>query len=778
MQNYLEIYSTSRAIRLTKESYLNSNIFLPKMLTISEFESRAVTLGEKSLIPNLKRALYLQEASRFDGFNLVKKDINLIKFYSNAKDFFRFFEEISAEGVEIKELYLSDTYAEFDRDLELLEKLLNRYKNLIENDGYIDKIFIPKEYKINLNFINSFDGFILHLDGYLTKFELELFSKIAKLKPFIIKLRTTPFNKKVIDSFKNLDISLDENSFIEFNLSKNEILKSKRQNLKIDAEVIEVSEHLEQIAIAIAKIEEFVQSGIKPENIVLIVPDESIVATLKSFDTIKNFNFAMGISYKDDISFKILEQISKYLSGDEIAKEFLVHNSIDLEKIPNSKMSFEEFFNSLKNLNIPLYKEEDFQKALDSVNLRETFYKFKYIFQKSEFEFKYWLFLWLNELKEHSLDDVAGGKVTVMGLLESRGVEFEGVVIIDFNDGVVPSKSNKDRFLNTAVRKAANLPTIADRENLQKHYYAKLLDSAKRAAIIYSTSDNAQASKFLYELNLNKINRYKTPLNLLFDLKSSYNRYSHLKDEEIKFNPLEFIWSPQSLKAFLECKRKFFYRYIKKITEPQSSDLNDGAILHSILAKVIKPNAVFNDKESLKEAIQKEIDLYTKDNIELIYKKPLWIDMLDGFINRQIEHFNKGWVVKSCEFSVSGNIEGLKFSGRVDRLDKKDDFYLIIDYKSGSIAKANLKDSEKLEDFQMSIYSKLLDLPNMDFMFIEILSDGKETYLDSVQDKEDKLIEHINYIKSLKSFKTEQTQDLQKCRFCPYQLLCHRGEYL
>lgn len=365
-----------------------------------------------------------------------------------------------------------------------------------------------------------------------------------------------------------------------------------------------------------------------------------------------------------------------------------------------------------------------------------------------------------------------------MGLLESRGVEFEGVVIIDFNDGVVPSKSNKDRFLNSSVRKAANLPTIADRENLQKHYYAKLLSSSKKAAIIYSISNNSQPSKFLYELNLDKINRYKTPLNILFNLKSNYNKYSYLKNEEIDFNPLNFTWSPQSLKTFLECKRKFFYRYIKKISEPSSSELNEGAILHNILSKVIKPGIIFNNKEALKEAIKKELDLYTQDNIELIYKKPLWIDMLDGFINNQIKHFNDGWIVKRCEFSISGNINGLKFIGRIDRLDIKDDIHLIIDYKSGSIAKANIKDSEKLEDFQMSIYSKLLDKPKMDFKFIELLKDGKESYLTNAQEKEDKLVEHINYIKSLKSFKTEQTQDLQKCRFCPYQLLCHRGEYL
>ncbi len=776
--NFLEIFSTTRAIRSKKESFLNRDSFLPKMITIYEFENRSIRLGNRVVVPNLLRALYLKEAANFNDLAPLKLHKNLIKFYTNAQDFFRFFEEVVAEGVDINSLYLADSYAEFDRDLELLDKLLTRYKKLLDRDGFIDKIFIPKEYSLNIEYINSFDGFILNLDGYLTNFELELFNKIAKLKPFTIRVRTTPFNKKVIDSFKEFGVDLPINSFVEFDLHTKEINKVEEAELNIDAEVIEVGEHLEQISIAFAKIEEMVNSGIKPENIALIVPDESIVPILKRFDRLKNLNFAMGISYKNYSSYKILEQISNYLRGDSLAKEFLTHNKIDIKLIPINSMGVEEFFDSLQALQIEPYSSFNLEKELDRVSLREKFYNFKKIFKSSSFEFANWLFLWLSELKEHSLDDVAGGKITVIGLLESRGVEFDGVVIIDFNDGVVPSISNKDRFLNSAVRSHAKLPTRADRENLQKHYYARVLEGAKRAVIVYSSSDNAQPSKFLYELNLTKANRYKSPLNLLFDLKSSYNSFSHLRDLEVAFDAKTFTWSSQSLKSFLECKRKFYYRYIKQITEPSSQELNEGRVLHEILARVIKAGSSFSSKDELKKALAKELAKYKKDDSELLYKKPLWIDMLDGFIENQIEHFAKGWQVKRCEFGLSGEIDGLKFTGRVDRLDVRDGINLIIDYKSGSIKKANLKDVTKIEDFQMSIYAKLLDKPKMDFMFIELLNDGKESYLDNPKEKDEMLIEHIGYLKSIKSFKSEQCEDLQKCRYCPYQLLCHRGEYL
>ena len=781
-ENYLHILSTSRAIREKKAFYIKQNSFLPKMLTVFDFESKAITLGNSILIDNMQRVLYLKEATNFSNFRLIKKDLNLVKFYTNAEDFFRFFEEVSAEGVKIEELYLADMYAEFDKDLELLAKSLENYRELLKQHSLNDKIFIPTEYKLNESFINSFDGFVLELEGYLTKFELELFSEIAKLKPFLIHLKTTPFNQKIVDSFRDLNIDLPDNSVVKFDLNSKKIIETKIEPISIDCEVIEVGEHLEQIAVAFAKIEEFVCSGINPENIALIVPDESIVPAIRAFDRLNNLNFAMGRSYREYKSYKFLEQINKFLSGDDIAKEFLTHNKFDVKKLPSSSlMKVEEFFTTLKELELPLYRSEDLLKALDKLNLLQTFYDFNRAFKDREFDFKSWLFLWLNEIKEHSIDDTNGGKVTVMGLLESRGISFEAVVIIDFNDGIVPAISNKDRFLNSAVRANAKLPTKSDRENLQKHYYARVLERAKTSAVIYSSSDNMQPSKFLYELGLGEnISRYKTPLNLMFNIDSSYKTDAHLNDVEVEFNARATTWSAHKLKTFLECRRKFYYRYIKKIEQARDDEINEGRILHDIISKVITPKSKFVSVEELEKALMIEIDSYSKDNAELLYKKPLWSNILDGFVKNQIEHFKKGYEVVGCEFSLNGEIAGLKFIGRVDRMDSKDGFNLVIDYKSGSIAKSNAKDSEKIDDFQMSVYSKLLDKPagSIDFMFIEILNGGKESYLEKPEEKETKLLEHIEYLKSIKSFKAERCEDLQKCRYCPYQLLCHRGEYL
>ena len=778
--NFLQIYPTARSIRAKKQELASTNSLLPKMATIADFESRAVIV-EGRFVDSMQRALFLKEASDFSEFKELKVDTALIKFYSQADDFFKFFQEISYEGVEINELYYADSYAEFDRDLNILQTLLARYKEILERNGFTDKIFLPKEYRLNSDYLKGFEGFYLELDGLLTKFELELFEKIAKIAPFIIKIRTNEFNKKVQNSFLELGIKLENNSTVEFNLSTKEIISQERKELVINSEVIKCGEHLEQIAIAFAKIEQMVSEGMDAGKIALVVPDESIAPVIKSFDRLNNYNLAMGISFKSHYSYTVLKQIQEYLKNSSLAADFLKRAEIDTTILKSIDKSFsvERFFEVLDELKIPLFSGEEVIKELDKAGLLQKVFKFKKVFETFNFAFKDWLFLWLNELSSHTLDDVGGGKVTTLGVLETRGSDFEGVVIIDFNDGVVPSISNKDRFLNSAVRANAKLPTKNDRENLQKNYYAALLERAKKSCIIYQENSETGASKFIDELKLQEAKEYIAPVDIFYSKEFFFNKGANEKDEIVEFDAKKIVWSSSRLKTFLECKRKFFYRYTKKLQEPKSDEINDGLVLHGVLSKVIKRGCSFKSVDELKKSFLIELE-NEKQSLQMLYKKPLWSQMLDNFFKAQIEHFRSGWSVESCEEYIEGEIEGLKFSGRVDRIDKKDEHYLVIDYKSGSIKAINSKNSDNLVDFQMNIYDKLLQKPasKVDFAYIEILNSGKVDYLKAKDEKEQKLLEHIEYLKTLKSYEATRCENLQLCRNCAYRLLCHRGEFL
>ncbi len=782
MKNILYIYPTSRAVRLKKEEFLEKNSFLPKILTISEFESKVLTTPYK-IIDSSHRMLYLKKAASLDKFNKFFLDKSLIKFYTQSNDFFKFFEEIALEKVSIKDLYLSDTYAEFSRDLELLEELLKEYKKILKANNYTDRIFLVNEYSINWDFLDNFDEIFLNLEGFLTKFELELFSKIASKKNFFINIRTNAFNKKIQKEFSNLEIDLDNNSSITFNFSTKEIITTKKLTSNFNnVEIIPCSENLEQIAIAMAKIEEFVKNGTDPKKIALITPNEDISTLINQLDRKNNFNFAMGINFIYHKSSIFLRMINNFFKNDKLSKEFLENRGFNfdlLNKIDNSKIEVESFFNILKELKLPLYNSDNFLEELDKLNLLKKFYNFKKIFRNYKFNFKEWLFLWLDIIKNHTLDDINGGKVTVLGVLESRGVEFEAVVIIDFNEGSVPSIVNKDRFLNSEVRAKASLPTKMDRENLQKYYYSRILETSKKVIITYIQNDESSPSKFLYELDLeNKILKYEAPIEIFYPKDSNFNIKAHLEDKELAFNAKNEIWSNSKLKTFLECKRKFYYQYVLKIKPPQDSSKNDGVILHSILAKLFNKKRTFNTLEELRKNFL--MQLYEYDNSQgFIFKSRLWSKLIDNFFQIQIEHFNQGWMIKEVEKKERGYILDLQFEGRVDRIDKRGEEVLVIDYKSSSTTNYNKKNIDKMTDFQMNIYQRIFALDSRaNFAYINILDNKGFDFLVEKEKKEEKLLEYIEYLKSLKSFTTNRCDDLQLCRGCPYSLMCHRGDYL
>ena len=785
MKNILYIYPTSRAVRLKKEEFLESNSFVPKMLTIADFEKR-VLLSSYKLVDSLHRTLFLKEASNHEKFRKLFLDRNLVKFYTQSSDFFKFFEEIALEKIAIKDLYLADTYAEFSRDLELLEELFLEYEKTLEKHSYTDRAFLTKNYKINWGFIESFDEISLELEGFLTKFELELFSKIAQKKPFYINLRTTPFNKKIQKEFLDLGIDIKENAYNSFELSSLKLVKSKEAPLEFkDIELIKTSERLEQIAIAMAKIEEFVQSGIDAQKIALVVPNEDIIEAIDYLDRHNNYNFAMGRSFAKEKSTIFLEALYKTLKGDDLAKEFLKNRNFNIQALREKelyvKISLDEFFSILKSLELPLYSNENFLEELEKLNLLKKFYNFNRVFAQYQFFFKEWLFFWLDIIKKHTLDDINGGKVTVLGVLETRSISFEAVVIIDFNEGVVPATVSKDRFLNTKVRSKAGLPTLQDRENLQKHYYARLLERAQKNVITYVENDELSASKFIYELGIaNKQHYYQAPIELFYPQKSAFNALAHIEDKEIAFNAKEEIWSNSKLKTFLECKRKFFYRYVLKLKEPKTQSASDGLILHAVLAKVFAKQKSFSSFLELQKAFLTTLYEYEKED-GFAFKSKLWHTLTEKFLESQIEHFKNGWSVLETEKSLVGVINGLRFEGRVDRIDKKENYYLIIDYKTSATKKSNKdKVDEKLTDFQMNIYKKLLALSesSLDFAYINILDKEGFDYLKAQEEKDEKLLEHIEYLKAQKSFIAQRCENLQLCRNCAYRLLCHRGEYL
>ena len=760
--------------------------FLPALMRMDEFEQRAILLENKIQIDPLQRILFLREAASFQAFGDLKVDLSLVRFFTKSDALFKFFEELAGEQVGFTVLAEADAYVEFGTHLSILERLLENYKKLLDAKGFTDKAFIPSNYKLNKGFLEGYECIEIHLEGYLSHFELELLKNVAQQTQLTIHYTTSKFNIKMQERFNSMGIVLPNHKHVCFSMTDKKVISIENNDAKINAKLFSVEEKEEQIAIAFAQIEQMVNDGITPEEIVLILPDESFKEHFTLFDRQNNLNFAMGYDYSKGRIYKSLEALYAHWQNFDADSRFLLErygfNFKKVEKLTPAKISdVEGFFSLIEGLNLldtSLVGRE--KKEKHSERVQEKYLHFLKIFKQQELSQKEWLFLWLKALSKITIDDVGGGLITVMGVLETRGVSFEGVVIVDFNEGIVPATSSKDQFLNSSVRAFANLPTKHDREALQKQYYKRLLEQASRTTIIYSTSDNKLPSKFLYELGLDKAEQKQAQFDLL------YSQLVQIKEEQepkVKnFDAYAITWSASRLKTYLECKRKYYYRYIQKIQAKQDDDLNEGLFLHSLLDHLFKEKNAYVNKEEMQKKLDILLDeLLPLNDAKTAYQKLLWKEKLKGFIDAQIEHFKTDWKVVEREKEFGSEIGGLRFKGRIDRIDQNNTDTLVIDYKSGSIAEANkTKNLENLSDFQMSIYYHMLNpkYQNISLAFMKILEKGEMEEITVLEEKNELLAQHIIELKQTKSFIAKKTDDLQKCKWCEFALMCGRGEYI
>lgn len=771
----LYIYPTSRAIRKKRKEFQEYNALLPTLIRIDEFEQRATILPNLTMVDRLERVLILQKASKFKTFNNLKIDRELVKFFTKSDTILKFFEELSHEEVSFDDLIDGDSFVEFTEQIDILKELLNNYQTLLYEKGLTDRVFLPQIYKLNRGFIDEYNRYELFLEGYMSRYELSLIEKIAEKKEFIVHLQTSKFNQKVQSRFMEMGVEkLPMDSFVSFNLRTKKIIKVEKNNKKIDAKVFSVEERLAQIPILLESVQKMVNSGISPEDIVVILPDESFKDILKLYDSFNNFNFSMGFDYNKSRTYKLLDAIYRYwanFSNENIT--LLTRYNIDKERLnsisPSTVVSVEEFFQSINFIELDLTSD----------TIQSSYINFKSLFKKEKMSIKSFLFLWLKVLSKITINDVRGGKVTVMGALETRGVSFKGVIIVDFNDGIVPAIPAKDNFLNSTVRKNANLPTKNDREALQKQIYKRVLEEAKEAVIIYSQSNNKSPASYLYELGLGLGKEVEPNLKLLYNQPSQIvqNRDPIIED----FNATDIMWSPTRLKIFLSCKREYYYIYEKKLKPKESEELNEGAFLHKLLEHLFKDRSHFNNFEEMQNSINALLDrLLETSSAKIAYSKLLWKKRIVKFISNQIDHFKMGWRVVETEKKIQGNIGGIKFKGVIDRIDRNGTRIQIIDYKTGSIANANrIKDLNKLTDFQMSIYSQILktSYSDIDLVFIELFN-GQITPITKLEAKTEILYKIIDELKELKEIKATRCEDMSRCQYCNYTLLCQRGDYL
>ncbi|MFP6306193.1 ATP-dependent deoxyribonuclease AddB [Helicobacter pylori] len=766
----LFVFSSTRRL---KHFYLEQGEgFLPNAMSMGSFFEQAFYIPNKKKIPNSAcqilmidtiKAIAKEKKSILEGLLLFEN--SFLGYLESTSFLFDLFDELSSACIKLNELSFKDIYLDYEKHLEVLEMIYDRYVKKLEGLGFYDKIMQEKP-AILKEFFEHFSSIEWHLDGFMSVFERQCLLEVAELVPITLHLSCDKYNQKFLE-FLNLKLETDCDYSIDFKTQK--ILSQTFNDQKIEPKLYANSSYLKQGALVLQTIEEYLQKDNDPNKMAIITPNADFLPFLKLLDQNNNLNFAMGLGAKNSPYYTELVKIL----------EDLQTSGFDLSASP---------LLDLENLTLPLLEQ---QSSKEKAPLKEAHSQIMHQYHLlkdtlKNYSLKDLLHLYLQEFEANfRLDDSSGGKIRVMDTLETRGMQFDKIVIVDFNETCVPSLKDCDLFLNSALRKSLNLPTLLDKKNLQKHYYYQLFKNSKEITLSYIESETSKASNMLLELNLH-----------IEPIKDAYTLFapSPLKDyqeEEIKAAiPKDFSFSASSLNAFLTCKRRFYYHYMKRFKESPKDESNSavGSLLHELLKEAYeKDKNPYALEERLIWLLEKRKNITPKERLDTL----IALKKIQAFYLKEKERFNTKIKILDLEKSFETAIQGVIFKGCIDRIDKTaDNEMILLDYKFKSDLKLDNMSKTQREglspieiaqistDYQMAIYA--FALKNLGYKgpikaFFYDLRKGElvEEEELTLQAKMDHL--EFSLIPKLKQeIDFEKTLEVKDCEYCSFKDMCNR----
>lgn len=320
-----------------------------------------------------------------------------------------------------------------------------------------------------------------------------------------------------------------------------------------------------------------------------------------------------------------------------------------------------------------------------------------------------------------SLQGDANG-LQVMGLLETRNLDFDVIHFLSVNEGVLPQNKSNNSLIPFDLRKAYELPTYSQQQAVYAYHFYRLLQNASNINLYYNNladlSGMGEPSRFIrqleYEYAKNNDNvklehyQYKSPI-----IKEKQDKIAVVKTDEILDKITQL--SPTSIGAYVRCPLQFYWKKIERI-EDRSPDeeikMNVvGNIIHHTLDYFYK--LFGNDVISL--ALFDEMydrhfeECYQKSLVDNGFanglpdtgfnclNKTVIDNMLNSFIKKERDFIaqNNTLSIISTEIELKKEIDfqGHKvlLHGTADRIDKVNGIIRVIDYKTGSVMPYDVK---------------------------------------------------------------------------------------
>jgi hypothetical protein len=322
----------------------------------------------------------------------------------------------------------------------------------------------------------------------------------------------------------------------------------------------------------------------------------------------------------------------------------------------------------------------------------------------------------------------------LMGMLETRVLDFENVILASANEGVLPASSQQNSFIPFDVKVEYGLPTYREKDAIFSYHFFRLMQRAKNVFVLYNTEHDifgsGEKSRFVTQLEAMRtdiIHKIISP-----KVAAQNSELKEIRKNELVFNRLKEIakagFSPSSLTNYLYNPFAFYKQKILRIKE--FDDVEEtvayntlGTVVHEVLDEMYKPfigqflqvNNIVEMEKIGKDLVVKHFKIHFKNGDLSTGKNRLIFEVANRFVSNFLsqekellkDQTNQLKIIAteenlSAEIEIEGIDFPIKLHGNVDRVDALNGEIRIIDYKSGLVQAAELKvlDFENLRDKQ------------------------------------------------------------------------------
>ncbi|WP_192820769.1 PD-(D/E)XK nuclease family protein [Rufibacter sp. LB8] len=329
----------------------------------------------------------------------------------------------------------------------------------------------------------------------------------------------------------------------------------------------------------------------------------------------------------------------------------------------------------------------------------------------------------------------------VMGMLETRALDFENLIILSVNENILPQPKKQNSLFPYDVLRMFGLPTYAEQESITSYYFYRLLQRAKRVNLLYvlpsDTYGSGEKSRFILQLqhdlaprNPNLTFRELTAVVEQLDTKEYEPDIIIQKDEALLAKlkqQLQYGLYPSHLNQFVNCSLQYYFSRIAKLEEVDEIDEKVGAdtfgtIVHQVLEDYFRPFADSGapiekpDVElmlaNLPEKVKQEFKRGTLGNLPeqgmnlILYQ--VAVQLLTRYLEGLLSSDELPLYILQLEEKLFTDLEvtlphgekiTARIAGKADRIDLSGQTLRVIDYKTGKVEAKNLKvKPEELEE--------------------------------------------------------------------------------